>query len=129
MKKLYEDFKAFAFRGDIIGLAVAFVMAVAFANVISAVVNDIIMPIVAIIFGTTDFSGLVWHLRDAAIYYGSFITSLVTFLAIAFGVFFLIIKPYEAYKNMKMAGGETEAASVDDERVALLREIRDALKK
>jgi large conductance mechanosensitive channel len=130
MKKLYEEFKEFAFRGDIISLAVAFVMAVAFASVINSLVDNIIVPIVNLIFGGTNWDSWVWHVRDATFYYGSFLTALVSFVAMAFGVFFFIVKPYKAYQNMKKAGGETaEAPSPEDERVALLREIRDALNK
>jgi large conductance mechanosensitive channel len=130
MKKLYEEFKEFAFRGDIIGLAVAFVMAVAFTAVINSLVDNIIVPIVNLIFGGTNWDGWVWHVRDAAFYYGSFLTALVSFIAMALAVFFFVVKPYQAYQNMRKSGGEAEEApSPEDERVALLREIRDALNR
>lgn len=128
MKKLYEEFKEFAFKGDIISLAVAFVMAAAFGAVINAAVENIVMPIVGIIFGEPSFNNLTWTINDSVILYGSFITAIIKFLAIALGVFFLIVKPYKAYQGMK-AGDEEEAPAAPPEDIQLLTEIRDALKK
>jgi large conductance mechanosensitive channel len=128
VKKLYEEFKEFAFKGDIISLAVAFVMAAAFGAVINAAVENIVMPIVGIIFGEPSFNNLTWTINDSVILYGSFITAIIKFLAIALGVFFLIVKPYKAYQGTK-AGDEEEAPAAPPEDIQLLTEIRDALKK
>lgn len=128
MKKLIQEFKDFAFSGDILGLAVAFVMAAAFGAVVNALVEFVIMPIVGIIFGEPSFDFLTWTINDSVILYGSFITAIVKFLAIALGVFFFIIKPYKAYQDLK-AAEEEEAPAEPADDIKLLTEIRDALAK
>lgn len=128
MKKLYEEFKDFAFSGDILGLAVAFVMAAAFGAVVNALVEFVVMPIVGIIFGEPSFDFLTWTINDSVILYGSFITAIVKFLAVALGVFFFIIKPFKAYQAAKaLEEEEAPAAPADD--IVLLSEIRDLLRK
>lgn len=128
MKKLYQEFKDFAFSGDIVGLAVAFVLAAAFGAVVSALVEFVVMPIVGIIFGEPSFDSLTWTINDSIILYGSFITALVKFLAIALGVFFFIVKPYKVYQDRKK--DEEEEAPVEPaEDIKLLTDIRDLLRK
>ena len=87
---MLQDFKAFLLRGNLIELAVAFVMGVAFAAVVNSFVNDLIMPILAMIFGKPDFSDLTFTINDAVFRYGSFITALITFVSIAAAVFFFV---------------------------------------
>jgi len=127
MKKIFEEFKDFALKGDLITLAVAFVMAAAFAAVVDALVEHIVMPIVGIIFGEPSFHGLTWTINDSVIYWGSFVTAAIKFLAIALGVFFFIVKPVNALKARVASG--TEEAPEPAEDVKLLAEIRDALKR
>lgn len=129
MKNLYGEFKEFAFKGDIISLAIAFVMASAFAAVVNALVETVVMPIVGIIFGEPSFNSLVLTINDSVIFYGAFITAVVKFIAIALGVFFFIVKPYVAHQNMKKQDEPAEAPAEPDEHVVLLREILEALKK
>jgi large conductance mechanosensitive channel len=127
MKKIFEEFKAFALKGDLITLAVAFVMAAAFAAVVNALVENIVMPIVGIIFGEPSFHGLTWTINDSVIEWGSFVTAAIKFLAIALGVFFFIVKPVNALKARVASGAEEEPEPAED--VKLLTEIRDALKR
>ena len=128
MKKLYQEFKDFAFSGDIVGLAVAFVMAAAFGAVIAALVDFVVMPIVGILFGEPSFDDLTWTINDSVILYGSFITALVKFVSIALGVFLFIVKPYKAYQDRK-ATEEGEAPVEPAEDIQLLTDIRDLLRK
>lgn len=128
MKNLVQEFKEFAFKGDLIGLAVAFVMAAAFGAVIAALVDTVVMPIVGIIFGEPTFDGLTLEINNSIIFYGSFISAVVKFLATAAGVFFFIVKPYKAYQDAK-ASGEEEAPAEPAEDIKLLMEIRDSLAK
>jgi len=128
MKKLIQEFKEFAFKGDIISLAIAFVMAAAFGAVISAAVDHIIMPIVGILFGEPSFDYLTLTINDSVILYGSFITAIVKFLAIALGVFFFIVKPHKAYQA-RMEEEEEEAPAELSDDIKLLTEIRDLLNK
>jgi large conductance mechanosensitive channel len=88
---MLKDFKDFALRGNLLELAVAFVLGVAFAAVVTSFVDDIVMQLIAAIVGKPDFSDLTFSIGDGVIRYGSFLTALVTFLIIAW-VLFLIVK-------------------------------------
>jgi large conductance mechanosensitive channel len=91
-----QEFKDFLFRGNIIELAVAFVIGVAFASVVNSLVNNLVMPIVAMVIGKPDFSDLTFTINDAVFRYGAFITDLIQFVAIAAAVFFFVVKPVGA---------------------------------
>lgn len=93
--KIVNEFKAFLMQGNLITLAVAFVMGVAFAAVLTSFVGDIITPILGAVFGKSDFSNLTFTIHNSLFRYGSFITALITFVSIAAAVFFFIVKPYE----------------------------------
>jgi large conductance mechanosensitive channel len=93
---MLEELKNFLFRGSIIELAVAFVMGVAFAAVINSLVDNLVMPIVAMIIGKPDFSGLTFTINDAVFRYGAFITDVIQFLAIGAAVYFFVVKPVQA---------------------------------
>jgi len=87
------EFKTFLLRGNIIELAVAFVMGLAFAAVVNSLVEDIINPIIAAIAGKPDFSDLTIDVGDAVITYGNFIITLINFVLVAAAIFFLVVKP------------------------------------
>ena len=114
MARMLKEFRDFLMRGNIVALAVAFVIGVAFAAVVNSFVNDLVMPIIAMIFGKPDFSALTFTINDAVFRYGSFITALITFIAIAAAVFFFIVKPMDVLAARR-AKGEPEAIP-DDER-------------
>ena len=120
MKDMITEFKDFVNRGNLVELAIAFVLATAFAPVVLSIVDDIFMPIIAAIVGQPDFSQLGFDIGDARINYGTPLTLIINFLVIAF-VCFLVVK---AYNKMKQPA---EADSGPSE-VELLTEIRDALR-
>jgi len=101
---MLKEFKDFLLRGNIVELAIAFVMGVAFAAVVNSLVNNLVMPIVAMIFGKPDFSDLTFTINDAVFRYGAFITDVISFVAIAAAVFFFVVKPV----NALMARRKTE---------------------
>ena len=111
-------FKNFLLRGNLIELAVALVMALAFTAVVTATV-DLILSLIGKICGQPDFSG--WRPGDLPV--GAWLTALVSFAIIAAVVYFLIVKPYTAAKE-RYFPGEQEGTPAD---VALLQEIRDLL--
>jgi large conductance mechanosensitive channel len=111
---MLTEFKDFLMKGNILDLAVAFVMGVAFAAVVNSLVNDLIMPIIAMIIGKPDFSGLTFTINDAVFRYGSFITQLITFAAIAAAVFFFVVKPIQMV--MAKARKQAEEGVSDEER-------------
>ena len=127
MKKLWDEFKEFALGGNLVEVAVGLVMALALAALIGSLVEHVVMPIVGIIFGEPSFDqALILEVNESEIRFGSFITALVTFLSIAFAVYFFIVKPWNGYKG-RLASGEEEAPAAPPEDITLLREIRDSL--
>src|ERR687886_1699662 len=90
---MLRDFRDFLLRGNILELAIAFVMGLAFAAVVNSLVDDLIMPLIAMIIGRPDFSDLTFTINDAKFRYGAFITHVIQFVAIAAAVFFFVVKP------------------------------------
>jgi large conductance mechanosensitive channel len=86
----------FLLRANIVERAVAFVMGLAFAAVVNSLVTDVIMPLIAMVIGRPDFSGLTFTINEAVFRYGAFLTAVAEFLAIAAAVFFLVVKPVKA---------------------------------
>ena len=124
---MIKEFRDFLMRGNLVELAVAFVMGLAFAALINSFVNDLIMPIVAMIIGKPDFSGLTFTINDAVFRYGAFITAAITFVSTAAAIFFFVVKPL----NALMARGrkpEEEVVSDEERRhqelLAAIRESR-----
>ncbi len=93
---MLQEFKDFLLRGNIVELAVAFVLGVAFAAVVNSLVDDLITPLIAMIVGKPDLSDLTFTINDAVFRYGAFLTALLQFVAIAAAVFFFIVKPMQA---------------------------------
>jgi len=123
---MLKEFKEFALSKTLIEVAVGLVMALALKDLVQALIESIIMPLVGAIFQAQDFSDLwVWDLNHSLILFGAFVTAFVTFLSIAAAVFFLIVKPYNAYRE-RVEKGEEEPPAPDPE-LELLKEIRDAL--
>jgi large conductance mechanosensitive channel len=112
---MLQEFKDFLFRGNIIELAVAFVMGVAFAAAINSLVNNIVMPVIAMIIGKPDFSDLTFTINDAVFRYGAFITDVIQFVAIAAAVFFFIVKPVTTMMN-RLRREPLEEGMPDEER-------------
>ena len=123
---MLREFKDFLMKGNIVELAVAFVMGVAFAAVVNSFVNDLIMPILAMIFGKPNFDDLTFTLGEGIIYYGRFLTALINFVIIA-ATLFIIIKAFEEMQKRRKVAGEDVAEDKSDE-VVLLGEIRDLLR-
>jgi large conductance mechanosensitive channel len=93
MRGVLKEFKEFIAHGNLIDLAVAVVIGTAFAALIKSLVEDLITPIIAAVFGKPDFSNLVFTINGSGFRYGSFLNAVITFVSIAAAVFFLIVKP------------------------------------
>ena len=122
--KLMQEFRDFINRGNVIDLAVGIVIGLAFTAIVTSLVNDVIMPIVGIIIGGVDFTGLSITVGTAAIKYGNFIQAVVNFFIIAFTVFMIIRVINSFHKKEKPAPTPIEPSA----DVKLLTEIRDLLK-
>jgi large conductance mechanosensitive channel len=111
---MIREFRDFLMRGNLVELAVAFVIGLAFAALVNSFVGDLIMPIVAMIIGKPDFSNLTFTINDAVFRYGAFITAAITFVTTAAAIFFFVVKPMEAIKARMAKPTDTQVT--DDER-------------
>lgn len=87
---MLKEFKDFAMRGNVMDLAIAVIIGGAFGKIIASLVNDVLMPLIGLLLGGLDFSGLAITVRDASINYGLFIQAIVDFLIVAFVIFMLV---------------------------------------
>lgn len=132
-KSFWAEFKQFISRGNVIDLAVGVIIGGAFTAIVNSLVNDVVMPVIGILFGGIDFTGLKYVITpasgdtpEAAIYYGNFIQNVVNFLLVAF-VVFVMVKLINGFRRKKTAAPTPPPQP--SEEVLLLREIRDALKE
>lgn len=131
--KLFDEFKAFVMRGNVVDLAVGVIIGAAFGKIVTSLVNDIFMPIIGMIIGNVDFSSLEIKLGEpvegaeqAAIRYGAFIQEIVNFLIIALCVFIAIKVINKLQKKKEEAPAPAPEPTKEE---VLLTEIRDALNK
>lgn len=95
-----KGFRQFLLRGNVVDLAVAVVVGVAFGAVVTALVKDFMTPLIAAIGGKPDFSGLYFTINNSKFMYGDFVNAVVSFLIIAAVVYFLIILPMNTLVSM-----------------------------
>jgi large conductance mechanosensitive channel len=103
MAGMLKEFRAFLLRGNVIDLAVAFVIGVAFAAVVTSFVQDLLTPLIAAIFGKPDFSGLTFTINGSVFRYGAFINAVIAFVLVAAAIFFVVVKPLGAYLTRRKA--------------------------
>ena len=127
MGKLLKDFRDFVMRGNVLDLAVAVILGIAFNAVVNSLVNDVLMQIIAAIVGKPSFNDLTFTIGEGVVYYGRFITALINFLIIA-ATLFVIIRTFENMQRRRRAL-EDEPDVVKTDEVVLLTEIRDVLRQ
>ena len=111
---MLREFKVFLLKGNIVDLAVAFVMGVAFGAVVNSLIDNLVMPVIAMLVGEPDFSDLTFTINDAVFAYGDFLNALITFISIAAAVFFFVVKPMQAL--VARAQKPEEGVVSDEER-------------
>lgn len=128
---MLKDFKEFAFKGNVLDMAIGVIIGTAFGNIVTSLVKDMIMPIISILTGGINFTNLKFiitpkhgDVAENAIAYGTFIQNVVDFLIIAFCIF-LFVKLIEKFKKKEEV--KIEAPKKADD-IVLLEEIRDLLK-
>lgn len=121
---MLKEFREFIARGNVLDLAVAVIMGAAFGAIVTSLVNDIVMPLIGVLLGGINFTGLTLTIGGARILYGNFIQAIVNFLVIAFAVF-LVVRMANRVMRKKEAAPPAEPAP----EVQLLTEIRDLLKE
>ncbi len=122
---MWQAFKAFIAQGNVIDLAVGIIIGAAFGNIVSSLVDHVLMPSIGLLLGGIDFTSLAVNVGEVKIEYGIFIQSVVDFLIIAFSVFIII----RFISKMRKKKAEEEMVEEVDEQTELLREIRDLLKQ
>lgn len=140
---MIKEFKAFIMKGNVLDLAVAVIMATYFGKIINSLVNDILMPIIGKLIGGVDFSQMKYVIQEGtdavmegdavvteaiaevAIFYGTFINHIITFVIVAFAIFMII----KAYNKTQKPKEEEAPAPAGPSEIDLLTEIRDSLKK
>lgn len=127
MKTFVEDFKKFAMKGNVVDLAVAVIIGAAFGKIVSSLVDNIVMPLIGVLIGGVDFSGLAVEVGDATVMYGVFVQSVIDFLIIAL-VIFIAIRALSKLEQKEEAPAEPKPVEPSEE-VKLLREIRDNLRR
>ena len=128
---MLKEFRDFLMRGNVMDLAVAVVIGAAFSNIVNSLVNDIIMPIIGIILGGIDFSGLSIQVGSANVTYGNFLQAVVNFILIGWVIFLLIkaVNRLETGFAPSKEGAAEEEPTVTPEDIQLLRQIRDLLER
>ena len=128
---MWNDFKKFISRGNVLDLAVGVILGGAIGKIVSSLVNDIIMPLIGVVLGKIDLTSLKYVINPAsgetpelAIYYGMFIQNIIDFLIISFAIF-IMIRTIDKFKKKEK---EAAPAPLPSEEIILLREIRDSLK-
>ncbi len=125
---LFDEFKKFAFKGNVVDLAIGVIIGAAFGAIVKSLVDDIIMPLIGLVLpGDKGYEGWVWEVGDKVIPYGKFLGAVVNFLIVAFVLYLFIVK----FLGWIMRSQKEEAAAPppptrDQE---LLAEIRDLLKQ
>ncbi len=119
---MLKEFKEFALKGNLIEIAVGLILALAFSAVITAFVDGIVMPLIAVLVGKPSFDDIVWNVGDGVVLIGTFLTAVVNFVLVAW-VLFLVIKAMNRLKPTKPA----EAAGPSE--TELLTDIRDELRR
>jgi large conductance mechanosensitive channel len=119
MKKLLAEFKEFISKGDIVMIAVGLVMALYFQQIVNSLIDGVINPIIAAIFGKSTFTDIGFDVGDARINIGLVIDAAITFVIVAF-VLFLVVKAYNRWRRDDEDAGPTQ--------LELLAEIRDELR-
>ena len=124
---MIKEFKEFIARGNVIDLAVGVIIGGAFGKIVTSIVNDLLMPLIGVVSGGIDFTGLKFKIGEAEVLYGNFIQNVIDFLIIAFCIFILVKIVNKITRKKQEPVEEKPAPKPDD--IILLEEIRDLLKE
>ena len=127
MKKFFGEFKTFIAKGNVMTMAVGIIIGAAFTAIINSLVADIITPLIGIIIGGVNFTGIAVTVGSASLLVGNFIQAVINFLLTAFCLVKFINKLSEIGKKKEEEAPAAPAEPSED--ILLLREIRDSLKK
>ena len=126
MNKIFQGFKDFIMRGNVVDLAVGIVIGAAFTSVVTAFTNGFVKPLIQLMGGDTGVNAGAWHVGSVKFDYATFINALVTFLITAAVLYFLVVYPLNMLAERRRRGEEPPPAAPSEE-IVLLTQIRDAL--
>jgi len=112
--KMLREFREFLLQGNILTIAIAFVIGTAFAVLVASFVDNLIMPIVAAVIGKPDFRDLTFTIHDSVFRYGAFLTDAIIFVFVVAAIFFFVVKPMAAIQERRKRG--EEEVVTDEER-------------
>ena len=121
LNHMLKGFKDFILRGNVIDLAVAFIMGAAFNEVVKALVNSVLMPAISMVVGVPNYDNF---LAFGDIKVGVFLTTVVNFLLVAAALYFAVVMPM---KKLNARISKKKAEDMEDTELSLLKEIRDSL--
>ena len=121
LNHMLKGFKDFILRGNVLDLAVAFIMGVAFNEVVKALVNSVLMPAISMVVGVQNYDNF---LAFGDIKVGVFLTAVVNFLLVAAALYFAVVMPMKKFSEL---GSKNKAEEKIDTELSLLKEIRDSL--
>lgn len=125
---MWNEFKKFAFKGNVIDLAVGVVIGAAFGKIVSSLAKDIITPLLGMILGGVNFTDLQFGYGESAVMYGNFIQTIFDFLIIAASIF-MFIKVFNKLTSKREEEEKEEELPEPTKEEELLSEIRDLLKQ
>lgn len=125
---MLKEFKSFLFRGNLLDLAAAVILAGAFGAVVTSLVEDVLTPVIAAIGGQPDFGGLYIEIGDGRLGYGSFLNALISFVVVAAVMFVILKAAVRAQKLRATTDIPAEDALPPTDEAVLLAEIRDLLR-
>lgn len=123
---MIKEFRDFIAKGNVLDMAIGVVMATAFTGIVNSLVDDIIMPFVGLVMGSTDFTSITVELGSAVLTVGNFVQAIISFLIIALVLFF-VMKAVASMKSKYAKEEEIEEEEIDSQEL-LLTEIRDLLR-
>mgnify|MGYP004445132627 CR=1 FL=1 len=132
MKNFFEEFKTFIYRGNVLDMAVGVIVGGAFTAIVTSLTEDILTPLIGMLTGVIDISGLSVTVGSAVLTYGKFLNAILNFLIVAFAVFCLV-KAVNKLKDAALKKKEEEEEAAEEEaeapEVTLLREIKELMEK
>ncbi|WP_276356137.1 large conductance mechanosensitive channel protein MscL [Cohnella caldifontis] len=122
---MWKEFKAFAFKGNVLDLAIGVIMGTAFGKIVSSLVNDLLMPVIGLLLGGVNLTELQFEYGDTVLKYGAFLQTVVDFFIVAFSIFVFVKAVGKFKRKEETKPAEPPAPSREE---TLLAEIRDLLK-
>lgn len=125
---MWKEFKSFALKGNILDLAIGVIIGAAFGKIVTSLVNDLLMPILGLLLGGLNLTGLEFKFGNAIIKYGAFLQTVVDFFIVALSIFLFLkaLSKFRRKEEEKLSEPEQPVASAEEK---LLTEIRDLLKE